>query len=557
MTNTEIYSRHRVLLTDGNYKHTWAAARAISGPEFEVDVVGSKHAIASCSRFVNENVFEGYSLEDENLSKFLDLVQKRNYAAIIGVGANSIQFLAKHRELIGRKCNLILPPNESLEICLNKYKTLNFVSDLGIRVPHSFHVASYSQLVDASKTFSSSFIVKCATETDKGFATQYFNNSLELLNLKSNFLQNFNGPLLIQQRIFGAGEGFFAIYRNGSLIDYFMHKRIREIPISGGPSTRARSINETDLYDLGKKILDALNWHGLAMVEFKRDENGELCLIEINPKLWGSLDLAISAGVNFPRLATEIALGFDVQPLQYHATPTEFQWPFDGDLSLILKNPRMGGQITLDLVNPKIAKNIYFQDLKPTFRTIKNRLLKFLFGYIKLELFNSLAYKIYSNGLIIGFTRWFDYTFGFPTLRYCRVENNLFVGGKLSRIGIRYLYLRGFKSILNLRGEFDDSILGVQRFKYLQIKCVEFQEIDTKYLQLGVDFMTSELKAGKKIYVHCAEGVSRAPSFVVAYLIAKGFGYDEAVSQIQKSRPFINILDRQMHSINKFKDLQA
>ena len=97
----------------------------------------------------------------------------------------------------------------------------------------------------------------------------------------------------------------------------------------------------------------------------------------------------------------------------------------------------------------------------------------------------------------------------------------------------------------------------MRRFKYLQIKCVEFQEIDPKHLQLGVDFITSELEAGRKTYIHCAEGVSRAPSFVVAFLISKGFGYDEAVSQIQKSRPFINILDRQMHSINKFKDLQA
>ena len=51
----------------------------------------------------------------------------------------------------------------------------------------------------------------------------------------------------------------------------------------------------TETSAISEKLLDSLNWNGPAMVEFKLDQNlNEYKLIEINPKLWGSLDLTIS-----------------------------------------------------------------------------------------------------------------------------------------------------------------------------------------------------------------------------------------------------------------------
>lgn len=87
-----------------------------------------------------------------------------------------------------------------------------------------------------------------------------------------------------------------------------MHRRIREVP----PSSAAESTYNSELLKLGRKILELLNWHGVAMVEFRRDSaTGEFKLIEINPKFWGTLDLAIAAEIDFPHLAVQMAtLGF-------------------------------------------------------------------------------------------------------------------------------------------------------------------------------------------------------------------------------------------------------
>jgi predicted ATP-grasp superfamily ATP-dependent carboligase len=89
-----------------------------------------------------------------------------------------------------------------------------------------------------------------------------------------------------------------------------MHRRLRETPPSGGPSSCAVSIFENDLKSAGIKLLDHLQWHGVAMAEFKRDaKSSQLYLLEINPKFWGSLDLALDSGVDFPALAARVALG--------------------------------------------------------------------------------------------------------------------------------------------------------------------------------------------------------------------------------------------------------
>ena len=68
----------------------------------------------------------------------------------------------------------------------------------------------------------------------------------------------------------------------------------------------------------GKKILDELKWEGVAMVEFKKDNStGMYNLMEINAKFWGSLDLALVCGADFPGLMIDSALGKEIVPWTY------------------------------------------------------------------------------------------------------------------------------------------------------------------------------------------------------------------------------------------------
>jgi len=103
--------------------------------------------------------------------------------------------------------------------------------------------------------------------------------------------------------------------RDAKVRAFFVHKRIRQFPLTGGPSTYRVSVFDRLLVDLGTKLLKAMGWYGVAMVEFKIDpRDGMPKLIEVNPRFWGSLSLGIAAGVDFPHLLYKMAVDGDVQP---------------------------------------------------------------------------------------------------------------------------------------------------------------------------------------------------------------------------------------------------
>ena len=135
-------------------------------------------------------------------------------------------------------------------------------------------------------------------------------------------------PILIQRRVTGSGVGFFALRWNGALVATFAHRRIREVPPSGGVSVCRESIvMPPALAGAGARLLEALDWEGVAMVECKHDPvTDKYYVIEINPRFWGSLQLAIDAGVDFPRLLVECAAGKSPAAVTTYRTGIRSRW---------------------------------------------------------------------------------------------------------------------------------------------------------------------------------------------------------------------------------------
>ena len=151
-------------------------------------------------------------------------------------------------------------------------------------------------------------------------------------------------PILLQEEIRGVGEGVFALRWNGRMIAVFAHRRLREKPPSGGVSVYRESIAPApDLIEPATRLLERLQWQGVAMIECKRDESsGRPVVMEINGRFWGSLQLAIDAGVDFPMLLVRCAIGESVSPRSAgYAVGVRSRW-FWGDvdhLYLQLKRP--------------------------------------------------------------------------------------------------------------------------------------------------------------------------------------------------------------------------
>lgn len=144
-------------------------------------------------------------------------------------------------------------------------------------------------------------------------------------DIKIEPVQNEMNHEPLVQRYIGEGTefGFFAIANHGEPIATFQHRRIRSTNYFGGASAYRTAVRDPKLASLGKALLSELEWHGPAMVEFRRnDTTGEYKLMEINPRFWGSLALPIAASVDFPWIYYQLSCGILEPPKEPYDVET-------------------------------------------------------------------------------------------------------------------------------------------------------------------------------------------------------------------------------------------
>lgn len=148
-------------------------------------------------------------------------------------------------------------------------------------------------------------------------------------------------PLLLQRHVRGPGVGVFLLLWDGRTVAVFSHRRIREKPPSGGVSVYRESIPaDPALVERSRALLEHFGWQGVAMVEYKLDEaSGVPYLMEINGRFWGSLQLSIDAGVDFPTLLLSAAAGQSPPPVLRYRTGVRSRWWW-GDVDHLLARLR-------------------------------------------------------------------------------------------------------------------------------------------------------------------------------------------------------------------------
>lgn len=118
---------------------------------------------------------------------------------------------------------------------------------------------------------------------------------------------------VIQQYIEGRGVGYSVYSLNGVIQEGYGHMRILEYPLSGGSSTYRKGFETTEMISISSAILQHLSYTGFVMFEFKLDIEGNIFLIEANPRIWGSINQGLVNGTNYFRAI----LGEPATRLQY------------------------------------------------------------------------------------------------------------------------------------------------------------------------------------------------------------------------------------------------
>jgi predicted ATP-grasp superfamily ATP-dependent carboligase len=141
---------------------------------------------------------------------------------------------------------------------------------------------------------------------------------------------------LIQAYVPGRGKGVFALCDHGRAVTWFAHERLRDVrPTGSGSSLRRATPVDPALQAAARRLIARLRWHGPVMVEFQADGSADPLLMEVNGRFWGSLQLAVAAGVDFPRLWVEMLRGQEPRPPASYTTGVTVRWLW-GDVKRLL-----------------------------------------------------------------------------------------------------------------------------------------------------------------------------------------------------------------------------
>jgi predicted ATP-grasp superfamily ATP-dependent carboligase len=344
-----------VLVLDSENKNALAAIRSLGRHGYEV-VSGSTRKLTRgrVSKFSSRSVVYPSPFDERRfVLDLLAIVERLGIDVVLPVGDATTRVLSRHKEEVARHVALPVADWDAMEIASDKLATVGFAHRIGIPAPRTFDRES-----DIDR-----FPVVVKERLGAG-KLRYVNDRGELALVET-------ANAVVQEYVPGEGYGFFALFDRGKERAMFMHRRVREYPVTGGASTAAESFYDPVLRDLGLTLLRALNWHGVAMVEFKRDtRDGRYKLMEINPKFWGSLDLSIAAGVDFPSLAVQAAMGTLEQDVDEYRVGVRFRWVFD-DLMHLAARPRALPEVVRDF-RTSVEDDVRRDDLAPALFDVAN-----------------------------------------------------------------------------------------------------------------------------------------------------------------------------------------
>jgi predicted ATP-grasp superfamily ATP-dependent carboligase len=277
------------------------------------------------------------------------LVEQNPGLAIIPVTDASVPACLQVREKVPALC-AALPAKSAYEAVIDKFNLQALATGVGIQVPRTDLVSRANEEIVINQDLIYPVVVKprrSATVLMNGRVVRrgvaYAADKAAFRRVLSETLLDESDELLVQQVVKGHGMGIFTFSADSSTHALFAHRRLREKPPSGGVSVLSESIAMPQgTARAVERLLEAQRWKGPAMAEFKVDANGTPWLMEINARLWGSVQLAVDCGVDFPFLTYQSAMKQQTTLPTRYKSGRQLRWGL-GDLDNLYLQLRDSG----------------------------------------------------------------------------------------------------------------------------------------------------------------------------------------------------------------------
>ena len=338
----------RVLVLDGNQNQAVAAVRSLAAAGHTVlagDSTSWNKAGWSRSARASFQYPSPQRQAEAFVNRIAELAATEPGTLVLPMTEATTLALSLHRERIfqagGR---MVMPSHEQVLRAFDKQQTTELAKSLGIAVPRTILIGNRDEAASAARSLEYPVVLKPRASEElgqqgnvrTGGRPRYASTPSEFESAYADVSQR-SSAVLVQQYVEGEGTGYFALMHNGELRAEFAHRRIRDVyPTGSGSAVRESRDPEPEIRRAGLAILEALRWHGVAMIEFRWQAGKPPMFMEVNGRFWHSLPLACYAGVDFPALLAQMAEHGDIPQSSGYRRGVRCRW-FVGDLRHLIE----------------------------------------------------------------------------------------------------------------------------------------------------------------------------------------------------------------------------
>ncbi len=308
-----------VLITNAEYTVCLAIMKSLGRKDIDVTVsthINKPTPLSFYSKYYKNKVFYPSIENGENefIQKIISIVKNNNYDVLLPLRESVILPISKHRNKFAPYVKIPIAEHEVLEKADDKAQTLKIAEDNDIPIPKTYFIEKTSDIDKIKNEIIFPVIIKpYKGESAKGVTYAYSEKELKdkYMKVREEF-----GPSMIQEYVSGTRYTVAALFNEDSKPRRVcVHKGIRENPITGGPQIFAETVENPEVLNHALKLLKAMNYYGMAEVEFIADERDKkIKLMEINPRFYDSIWVPIASGVDFPYLLYKMAMDGDIKP---------------------------------------------------------------------------------------------------------------------------------------------------------------------------------------------------------------------------------------------------
>ncbi len=383
------------IVLDARSRQSLVCIRSLGRAGLRVAAVDCTAAAAFASRWCMASaIVPDFDRDpDGYVDAILGLLSECRGPVLIPAHDGSIEAIRPRREELGRVASLALASEDALDIAVDKSKTLALAQRLGIRVPRGAVISGEAEVECALREVGWPAVVKPVTSwvSSQGVGTRVAATLVTDLREGKNVfarLVNAGGTAVVQEWLPGPRVAVSVIRAAGQIRARFAQVALRAFPPLGGSSVLRESVPLPAVAtEMADGLVDAIDLEGYAEVEFRGDRSGFPVLMEVNPRLSASVEVAVRSGVDFPRLLFGWAAGERLAEPSRYREGVRMRW-LGGELRYLRTALSEGGRpdvaspprAILDFVRDSARPAAYDyldrQDLAPAAQAIRQALLR-------------------------------------------------------------------------------------------------------------------------------------------------------------------------------------